>query len=85
MKTIKTIGKNRISHLRCGCVGVIRFNLLLRSEEREVLGIGSIPVAILPSRLSVYEKYYIIIARNPKTKCIIADHSNERQTTPTQE
>ena len=31
------------------------------SEERGVLGVGSIPVAILPS-LSLYENYCIIIA-----------------------
>ena len=32
-------------------------------EERGVIGVGSIPVAVLPSRLSKYENYCIIFAK----------------------
>ena len=48
-------GKNRTSWLSCGSIILsIQVHLLpTGSEEREVLGVGSIPVAILPSRQDI--------------------------------
>ena len=44
------------------------------SEERDVLGVGSSPVAILPS--SIYENHYIIMQRKSDHNTPLGHHTD---------